>query len=347
MRRGRILIFVLLIFIVGLVVAAFVIRQFLARASRAETPAFVEVFVAAQNIAQGQKITDAMVRTASLPQNMALGVYFTTDERAELLNNKVARYPLEQDHIISSADVQDVSQAVAIAGPQHATVIPLGMTAVTIPTSRLKLGGYGVSDGSKVNVIACLLFVDIDLGFQSLLPNTTAVLTGTGFVPDTLPVLSMSVAPGGPQGRLELDPSVQQPFFLIPSEAQRPRPVCQMLLQDVLVMKRGNFPTSVTTGAGETQPQPQPAAPDIVTLIVSPQDAVTLVYLTYTNAEITLSQRNPGDLARQATDAATLQFLLSQYNIPVPAKLPYGMQPPISDLVEPILPNDTVTIQPQ
>ena len=39
--------------------------------------------------------------------------------------------------------------------------------------------------------------------------------------------------------------------------------------------------------------------------------------------------------------------LLSQYNIPVPGKLPYGMRPPTFDLVEPSLPNDTVTVPPE
>lgn len=344
MRRGRVLILVLLILIIGLIVAAFVLRQFLQAAQRPTTPDYAEVYVAAQDIGQGERITLEMLTTASVPQNMALDVYYTTAERADILNNKVAAYPLEQGHIISSSDVQESSQAVAIAGPQHATLIPPGMTTFTIPTSRLKLGGYGVTDGSHVNVVVCLLFADLDPAFQSVLPNGTAVLTGTGFVPDSLPVLSMAVAPGGPHGRLELDPSVQQPFFLIPAEPQVPRPVCQLLLQDVVVMKRGNFPTQFVQGE---QAQAETARPDIVTLIVSPQDAVSLAYLTYTEAEVMLAQRNPSDQARQATEAATLQFLLSQYNIPVPAKLPYGMRPPKYDLLEPSLPNDTVTVQPE
>jgi pilus assembly protein CpaB len=87
--------------------------------------------------------------------------------------------------------------------------------------------------------------------------------------------------------------------------------------------------------------------PDIVTLIVSPQDSVTLSYLVYTNAQIMMALRNPGDDARQATEASVLQFLLSQYNIPVPAKLPYAMQPALNVLVAPSLPNDAATVPPQ
>jgi hypothetical protein len=56
--------------------------------------------------------------------------------------------------------------------------------------------------------------------------------------------------------------------------------------------------------------------------------------------------RNPSDQARQSTEASTLQFLLSQYNIPVPAKLPYSMQPTYGTLAAPALPNDTVPVSP-
>jgi pilus assembly protein CpaB len=131
--------------------------------------------------------------------------------------------------------------------------------------------------------------------------------------------------------------------------------VCQTLLQDVVVMRLGDFPLIPDSAADTTaapadpaaEPQPAPTAPDIVTLIVSPQDSVTLSYLVNTNANITLTLRNPSDQARLATEASTLQFLLSQYNIPVPAKLPYAMHPALTTLTSPSLPNDTVTQEPQ
>jgi pilus assembly protein CpaB len=220
------------------------------------------------------------------------------------------------------------------------------MTAVSIPASRLALVSYGVNDGAHVNLTACFLFVDVDPSFQTITPDNTAVLTATGFPQNALPVLSLGVGgAAGPQGRLELDPSLQQPFFLVPSEQQRPRVVCQTILQDVVVMKLGNFPLSTTnTQAAQQQQQQQQQgaapAPDIVTLIVSPQDAVTLQYMIYTNAQIMMSLRKPSDQSRLATEAATLQFLLSQYNIPVPAKLPYALQPRIDALSAPVLPNE-------
>lgn len=366
MRRGRTLILVLLIIIIGLIVGFVAIRQFILTPQSEEQPVFVEVYYAAQNIPQGGPITEDVLLTMNIPQANVVEVMFTRDELSLLTNNKVAKFPLDQGVVITESMVNDASAAVPISGPQWASLIPPGMTAMSIPANRLSLSGYAINDGAHVNINACLMFVDIDPTFQSILPNLTAVLTGTGLGQVTgsegtgygatgLPILSLGVVTtGAAQGRLELDPSLQQPYFLIPSETQRPRLVCQMLLQDVVVMKLGSFSLipsgTVTTQPAATDPEAQqqaPAAPDIVTLIVTPQDSITLSYLMYTNAQLSLTLRNPSDLARQATEASTLQFLLSQYNIPVPAKLPYAMQPALSTLVSPFLTNDTVTVPPQ
>jgi pilus assembly protein CpaB len=124
--------------------------------------------------------------------------------------------------------------------------------------------------------------------------------------------------------------------------------VCQILLQDVVVLKVGNFSAAAPAAAegadpaAEQQAQQAPQTPDIVTLLVSPQDSITLSYLIQTNAQLSMTLRNPTDQARQATEASTLQFLLSQYNIPVPAKLPYSLEPRIDALGNIVLPNDVV-----
>ena len=345
MRRGRIWIFLLLIVLIGLVVVFVAVRTLLAsRTPQAQTPLNnVEVFVAGQNIPQGAKITEDELATISLPQDKVSAVEFTADEKSQLVG-KVAKFPMEQGVVITSSMVGESTQAVAIAGPQWAALIPPGMTAFTIPATRLSLVAYGVDDGAHVNVNACFLFVDLDPSFQTITPNLTAALTATGFPQNQLPILSLGVGgTGGPQGRLELDPSLQQPYYLVPSESQRPRPVCQTILQDVVVMKRGNFPLSAANPQAQQQQQQEQqqqaaAAPDLITLIVSPQDAVTLQYMIYTNAQIMMALRNPSDQSRLATEAATLQFLLSQYSIPVPAKLPYGLQPRIDALSAPTLP---------
>ena len=343
MRRARTLIFLFLILVIGLAVAYFGIRalqQYLTPPP--PPPVNVQVFIAGQNIPQGAQITEDTLTTIEVPADKVNAVEFTVDRKAQLVN-KIAKYPIDQGTVITSSMVADSSQAVSIAGPQWAALIPPGMTAASIPASRLSLDAWGINDGAHVNLNACFLFVDVDASFQSITPNDTATLTATGFPKDALPILTLGVGgTGGPQGRLELDPSLQQPFYYVPSEGQRPRVVCQTILQDAVVLKLGNFPLPQAAAAAAQQQQQNaaPAVPEIVpvTLIVSPQDAVTLSYMIYTNAKITMTLRNPGDESRLATEAATLQFLLSQYNIPVPAKLPYALQPKIDALADPILP---------
>jgi pilus assembly protein CpaB len=205
--------------------------------------------------------------------------------------------------------------------------------------------GYGVNDGAHVNVNACMLFVDIDPAFQTVLPNFTAILTGAFAPAEGAPSLSMGVAGGGEgsrQGRVELDPTLQQPLYAVPAEAQRPRLVCQMILQDVVVLKLGTFGIQAAPADPNATPSPaqqQQSNPDIVTLMVTPQDSISLNYFVYSGAQLTMSLRNPNDTSRFAAESATLTSLLTQYNISLPSKLPYGVQPRVDVLVPPLLTN--------
>jgi pilus assembly protein CpaB len=136
--------------------------------------------------------------------------------------------------------------------------------------------------------------------------------------------------------------------------------VSQLIIKNVQVLHIGTFPLTKEEETQQPQPgqegatpTPAPTAvvaverPDIITLIVSPQDAVTLTYLVYSGAQLTLTLRNPNDNGRYDTEAATLNYILAQYNIPVPVGLPYGMQPRIDELIQPNLPNDVIVVIPQ
>lgn len=355
MRRGRILIFLVLIVVVGLGLLALAWTQ-LGGFNVAPQPTqavFTEVFYAAQNIPQGTPITLEMLGKFSIPPENVAEVMFTASEQDALVG-QTARFSLDQGTLITSSMVG--SGPVEIAGPAWAVQIPSGMVASTIPTNRLALVGYGINDGAHVNVNACMLFVDVDPAFQSILPNYTSVLTGTGFQEGALPILSVAATTAelaSRQGRIELDPTLQQPFYAVPGEPQRPRLVCQMILQDVVVMKLGNFSTApapdpnATPSPAQQQQAQQQATPDIVTLMVNPQDSISLNYFVYSGAMLSMTLRNPNDTSRFAAESATLTSLLTQYNISLPSKLPYAAQPRIEVLTPPLLPNDIVTVQPQ
>ena len=61
--------------------------------------------------------------------------------------------------------------------------------------------------------------------------------------------------------------------------------------------------------------KPEPKLPDLITLVVTPQDAVTINYLIYTGSQLTLALRPSGDDTRVQTEATTLDFLLNQISI--------------------------------
>ena len=158
-----------------------------------------------------------------------------------------------------------------------------------------------------------------------------------------------------PLGKAAQDETLGAPVSNQPSEPQRPRLASQTLLQDAVVLRMGDFNETTSTAVptptapGEAQPTAEATTvpvkqPDVVTLIVTPQDAVTLNYLMSLGggAKLTLALRASGDDSRVETEAVTLQFLLDQYNIPVPVKLPYGTQPRVDQLLQPTLTNDVV-----
>jgi len=73
-------------------------------------------------------------------------------------------------------------------------------------------------------------------------------------------------------------------------------------------------------------------------LIVTPQDALAINWAINGGLDLTLTLRSPNDPTPEIeTDSVTLQFLIDNYDIAVPSKLPYGTEPRLTapDLVFP------------
>jgi len=393
MRRGRSSLFLLLILIVvvGGAVLYLRLKKPASQAGPVEvaTPTSlptVSVVIAAQSIVQGAQITPEMLTTAEIPQTMWLATYFT-DVNAVV--GQYAKISLDPGMFLTTAMVS-ATPPVSLPGSRWATLIPKGMTAISVPVTRLSSAAYGIRDGDRVDVIATMLLVEVDSKYQSLLPNQTAavspskgkqILMGGGTVEapsgtlttgtqiTTLTAQTVTGSVLSPLGRVENEPALGVPFYVVPSEKQRPRLVSQMVIKNVQVLHVGTFPltgeqeqtSAMTLPAPATEetpaavtPTPMPSAgaaqpterPDLVTLIVSPQDAVALTYFMYSGAQLTFTLRNPADDGQYDTEAATLAYLLAQYNIPVPVALPYTFEPRLDKLVQPVLPNDVVIVTP-
>ncbi|MEW6717753.1 MAG: SAF domain-containing protein [Chloroflexota bacterium] len=361
--RGRTFIYLALIIILGIVAAVvYFMRsgQQVGVAPEGATPTpivnLVNVVVAVQGVPRGTVITEDLIGLILVPQDILIEGWFT--DFYQVLGKR-AKFDLDAGALLTRGMLVDTAEELSQTGSNAALVIPRGYVAIAIPISRLSSVAYGIQDGDHVNLIVTLLISDLDAGFQTLLPNWTAVVqapylnTETGAAIITAQI--MSGGAGSALGRAEFDSILTQQFYVVPSEPQRPRLVSQTLLQDVIVLHVGDFSlgaaqvqTTQAVGAEEVptpvpQPGQQPAEsaaqetpvepPDIITLIVTPQDAVTLNYLLHTGAQISLVLRSAGDDTQVQTEAVTEQYLLEAHDIPVPAKLPYGLEPRIDELI--------------
>jgi Flp pilus assembly protein CpaB len=392
-RGGRILIFLIIIIVLVGVAAFFFLSGGIpgvgggGNTKATATPQWVSIVVVNQPVARGSEITADALGTMSFPPDKVTAAMVTKNED---VIGKFAKYPLSQGVPLTFDMIEDTAGLPQV-GSDAAKVIPPGMTAITIPITRLTAAGFGIQDGDHVNIIATMLFLDVDPSYQTSLPNWTARVSSAGYLSEEAPLITAdasthqtyssnqtsNVGESGQEsqvtqqilGRTELDPVLNMAFYVVPnmSESQRPRLVSQMVIQNVQVLHVGDFELQKTDGVkeqveaqaaadqGAVQATPQPGQevpvaaaavkkPDIITLIVTPQDAVMLTYLLNHRVNLTLTLRGPEDQSRVETEAATLQYLLSQYAIPVPAKLPYVITPPLNAITTmPVLPNDIPT----
>lgn len=361
-------------------------------ASTEQAAELVPVIRLNQPVKRGEVIPVEKLEVFGVPKNIVADTMIQDVVDAA---QKIARFDLQQGTILTSNMViEDLSNlASANLGSEHATLIPAGMVAVPMPINRFSSVAYGLTRGDRVNIITTFSIVDMDFDFQTILPNLTAGVwqpggnlisgpesislegepggAGTNIFSDSSRNVVAQSASGGlasPQGRADLDSLLNEPFYLVPQERQRPRLVTQTVLQNVVVLQVGDFPLVDELGRDVVivEPTPEPVdgapppesppgqdtqtgptvvePPDIITLIVWPQDAVMLNYLIFSGAEITLALRSAGDGTQTLTDAVTLQYLMQVYNIPTPAKLPYGMEPRIDDPEPPFLENDLIDL---
>jgi pilus assembly protein CpaB len=318
--------------------------------------------------------TEEVLGFVEIPKDLQIPGSFT--DLNEVLGMR-AKFDLDSGVILTANMTTESAEQFSTAGSDWALLIPPGRVAVSIPISRLTSVSYGPQKGDHVNVIVTMLVVDVDAAYQSVLPNSVGSVIAPGYLgePGTSPfVLSLQVTGGeeaASEGRIQPETAFQGTgeeeelsfYYIAPSEPQRPRMVSQTLIQDAIVLQVGDFPLPEEEEAAPT-PTPEPGAeaggvvqpeggeavpvateappppPDLITLIVSPQDAVTLNYLVYGGAQLTLALRAANDSTLSQTEAVTLQYLLDVYNIPVPVKLPFASEPRVDVLEQPQLPND-------
>ncbi len=355
-RSGRIIIYILLILIAAALLAYVLLTR--GRSNNPNdfagtpTPAYemVDIVVASQFIPRGTIITNEVLATIGFPKNQLVqGTFFTSVDDA--IGTK-AKYNIDPAVPLTSSMVIHEG-----SGSLAAFDIPAGMTAYSLAVSPETAVAYAPQQGDHVMVVGCMLLTDVDSSYQTRLPNDTVITFGAqSTVSEPSGSISLGVAqPASPyvdgdaiaRGRFELDSTVNQPIYILPSEIQRPRLVCQSVIQDAMVLNVGMFALEAEKAVGAaveptevvvTEEAPVatgPAYPGSITIVVSPQDTLILNYLSLAGAKLSLALKSAGDNAPYTTDPVTLQYIMDQKNIPAPVKLPFGVEPRVDTLIFP------------
>jgi pilus assembly protein CpaB len=325
-------------------------------------PTTVDVIVAARDIPRGTRLSSSDVTTLPWPDTVgrptgALEVPLSLDAAGlEQVNGRIARVDILQgqpvlDHMLTPGDEPaDLSQT----GSDAALMIPTGQVAIAFPLNRVSGVAYALRAGDHVDILVSFRFVDVDEDFQTILPNSV----GLGIAPAGLlaegekPTLTV-------MGREEDGPFGIR-IMVVPSEvSQRPRQVTQLLIDNAMILRVGTFPLGdvdqpiVVTQApatpppaegetpveGDVTPTPVPqivVVPDIVTLVMSRQDALVLKYALETGGDIDFALRSvlDNEITDVTTDSVTLQYVIDFYNVANPPRLSIAPEPRIDLMAE-------------
>lgn len=323
-----------------------------ANVTQAPTPTpipLVKVVQALQNLPRGYRFPNSIaeleniVGYATLPEEtVPFNAIKEQDGGLEKVLGKIARTDVFREQpILSTYLVTDLTSLAAV-GSDAAAVLPSDRVAVSLPMDRITSVAYGLQDGDHVDVIISMLFIDVDEVFQSITPNLVTLFNKTDAG------IELQAGIGG-----RIDQSSIGTVIVAPAERQRPRLVTQRTIQDALVVHVGEFPldgkylgelptptpipaTQESDGNGSNNTPPPPPTPipppNIVTLGVSPQYAVVLVWAIDAKLPVTLALRSVNDRSTQTTTPVTLDYMMQEFRIEVPARRDYSIEPAIRSI---------------
>lgn len=372
MRRGRVFILLALILLVG-AVAAFLALGGIGGGAGGDQPTpaptpvgEAEIVIAAQSISRGSIIPPESVFISPYPADYKVETMM--DDIGQVVGKR-ARMDIGRGVPITENMITDQAGDLFAVGSDASLAIPRGFTAIALPMDRFSGVAFALREGDQVDVLVTMLIIDLDTDFQSELPNEgmflfnsdgellSAVSCRAVQTSDTGELVCAATDSLPTIGLLQFDQFSGQDFYVGPSGPQRPRLVTQRLITNSTVLGVGDFALEIegetveligeTPEEGVGAPQAQAGAeqgvpviipPDIITLIVTPQDALAINWAINGGLDLTLTLRSPNDPTPEIeTDSVTLQFLIDNYDIAIPSKLPYGTEPRLTapDLVFP------------
>lgn len=312
-----------------------------------------KIIVAAGPIVRGKRLEAGDVTLTDWPDSVTLPdgalVVEADADLAAQIDGMISRVDIVQGQpILQSMIANEKDLTLQSTGSDAALLIPSGQVAVAFPLSRMSSVAFALRPGDHVDVLMSYRVVSVDKDFQSLLPNNVGA--AVAFPSNTQG--ASQPPPIAVAGREENGPFSTK-IMVVPAEPQRPRQVTQLVIKNAIVLRIGDWPLTdqsivVTPEAQSTQaaatqgaenaPTPvPPPAPDIITIVMSRQDALVLKYSLETGADIDFALRSAldNDVTDVSTDSVTLQYLMDFYDIVEPPLLPIAQDPRIDKITSP------------
>jgi len=289
MRRGRILILIGLILAIGTAAAVYVVVQGFEQSQTTEVE-FEQVVVAKQPIAEEEPIA-GLVDLADMPKDYVPQGALRSLEGTEEL---IAAGPIPQGAVIHPSmliSLAELAQEGALG-----KLVEQGLLAVSLPINELSSVSYGIRPGDHIDVLMTFFFMDIDQETQ---------------------VTEPICAPFCPDGQTQASLG-----------AQIPRAAAQLTLQNIQILGVGRWAQETTPEQEQAQTgEPvQVELPQYITLMVTPQDALTLKLARELEAKIELAVRSEEDTQTFTTQQVTLDYIMARFGVALPVRQPYTLE---------------------
>jgi len=321
---------------------------------------FEDVIVAVVDLPVGERIRPDLIRVVQRPaENVAVLAGVTFSDPNEVVGEIVKTFVGRGQEILKPMIALSPSDITSI-GSDLSLYIDDGKVAVAFPIDKFTGAAYAMRPGDLVDAFMTLQMVDVDLEFQSKLPNIeqrvneSALLAGQAFL-----------FPPTQQGRLELIPNLNAVALIAPGggRAAVPRRVTQLTLQQMEVLwvgswlspqqalgqefdadavtkgemaamqaalSQGNYPEGII--------QRPEHNPDAVILSMTAQNALALKWALETGIDIDLVLRAQGDITQFVTTSVSLPQLFEQGVLTAPAPSDVSLEPPVDEVPVPSLP---------
>ena len=283
-----------------------------------------QVVVALQPIGRGSEFVAGAIGRRAWPANN-VPPDIIADE-AETIG-KVAKTEIVQGQVI----VRNMLVDKGVSG-EASLAVPPGRVAVAYQFNRQTSVAYAIKPGDYVDILVTAFFIDVDEQFQAPLPNKISFFFPQ-FDEETGVQTGIQLSDPIDEGRFELGAG-DVASIITPSSSQIPRRVAQLTVQSAKILRVNEWIELPQPAPPEDgSPPPPPPPPDIATLAVTPQDALVLLWLRQSGIYSEMALLAAGeDQADHLTEAVTLQYMLTRFNIAVPPKIEFIMSTAISDI---------------